>query len=110
LGWSLHAHAGQPVQPGALDLQPNVGRCAAQTDRPALAAQAPGKHRQVHHQGDVGESKLAHVHDNVALGTEGPDKRLSPAGLGDPVFISATAQHGGLFAEIDDVVNLVQIE
>jgi metal-sulfur cluster biosynthetic enzyme len=109
LGRALHPHAGQPVQPGALDLPADVGLGAAQTDRPALPTHAPSKHGEIDHQGDISESELAHVDDNVALRAKGSGKRRSPPGLRDAVLVSAAAQHGGLFAVIDDPGNLFEI-
>jgi hypothetical protein len=97
------------VEAGALDLRADVRPCAAEAHSPALPAQAAGEHREVHHQGDVGKRELAHVHDDIALGAKRPGKRLPSPTLGGSVLVSATAQHGGLFAVVDDPGNLVNV-
>jgi hypothetical protein len=43
------------------------------------------------------------------LRTKGSGKRRSSPGLCDPVLVSAAAQHGRLFAVIDDSGNLFEI-
>jgi hypothetical protein len=43
------------------------------------------------------------------LGFDGTDERLSPSALSGAIFVSATPQHGGLFAEVDDRGNLVEL-
>jgi metal-sulfur cluster biosynthetic enzyme len=98
------------MEPGALDLQADVGPDPTQAHRPASPAQATRKHGQVDHQGDVRERELAHVDDDITLGTEGAGNRLSPSTLSGAILIASTPQNGGLFAVIDDRGNLHKCE
>ncbi len=106
---AFEAHAGEPMKAGALDLVANLRTGAAQPYGAAPPAQAARKHRQVDHQRDVREDEFTEVHDEVAAGLEGTRERLPPPALGGSIFVSATPQHGGLFAEIDDRSNLVNV-
>ena len=97
------------MEAGPLDLRTDVGPCTTEAHRPALRAQAAGEHRKVHHQGDVCKRELAHVDDDIGLGAECPGQRLPAPTLRGSVLVSATAQHGGLFAVVDDPGNLFKV-
>ena len=106
---ALETHAGEAVQPGALDLEADLRTGAAQPHRASPPAQAASQHGQIHHQRDVRKDELGEVHDEIALGSEGTSERLSPSALGGSILVSATPQHGRLFAEVDDRANLFEL-
>jgi hypothetical protein len=99
---TLEPHAREAVQPDLLDQGHDLWLGAAQEDLTPAVAQAPGKCGEIEHQGGVGKHQPAEIHDHVGLCSQSTDKRPSTASLSRLVFVSAAAQCGWLFAEVDD--------
>ena len=92
-----------------LDHRPDLGLGASQQDLLPAYAQAASEHREVQHQGGVGEDELGQIDDDVILGGERTGQRRAPASLRRPVLVAATAQDRGLVLEVDDRRNLPKV-
>jgi hypothetical protein len=92
--------AGQPVEAHQLDQVPDLWLGAVQEKFAVAAAQAIGEHRQVHHQGRIGEIKVAEVDQDIGLSAKGEHERAPAKALGTPILVSGAKQHRRVVGEL----------
>jgi hypothetical protein len=71
-----------------------------------VRTQPPRDHREVEHQGRVGERQLGEVDDDVAVRAQGAEEGLPAKRLRGPVLVAGAAEQGLLLVEVDDAANL----
>lgn len=102
----VQADARQAVQPHHRDQRVDLGLGTAKQHHPSAAAQAPGEHRQIQHQGRVGEYQIAEIDDQVPRRAQGTGECPATRALGSPILVAGTSQDGRIVRELDDPGNL----
>jgi metal-sulfur cluster biosynthetic enzyme len=95
-------HALEAVQAYSLDELPHLRLRAADVQRRAGGAQAPGEHRDVQHERRVGEGELREIDDHIGPGHERPREGAAATRLRRPHLVAAAAQDGRVVVEVDD--------
>ena len=73
---------------------------AAQHQLAVAAAQAIREHRQVHHQGRVGDLKVTEVDDDNGLSAKSEHERSPAKALGPPILVSSAQKHRRVVGEL----------
>ena len=94
------------MQSDELDQVHDLRLRSAQQQAPLPTPQAVREHRQVDHQGRVGEDKISQVDEHVTLSAKREDKRASAEALCTPILVSGAKQHRRVVGELDDPGNL----
>ena len=95
------------MQPDKLDQIHDLRLGALEQERALATPQAVGEHRQVDHQGGVGEHQIPQVDGDIALGAEGENKRPPAKALRTPILVSGAQEDRRVVGELDDCANLL---
>jgi hypothetical protein len=100
LDLSVDPDAGQPVEAHQLDQVPDLRLGPVQKKFAIPAAQAIREHRQVDHQGRIGEVKVAEIDQDIGLSAKSEHERAPAKALGTPILVSCAKQHRRVVGEL----------